>query len=1280
MPFTLHAAWITSGKRTSGGQEQDRYGRAQLSTRPTHGDPFTTEQNSSPAGIENLEKNRSGAEQSAGGRVFSSGVAATKNGGRLFLWAENHDSPNSWSQGEGGSNGYSEENSAPVTSARGRAEGLEDGPRGRRSHGERLNGKIPSHPAQMPVGSLRQIVRLLATSSELNSLLGDPATATVWLPSQNGGPQTRLGSYQKGVNALSGEAAAEELLPWQVTGLTLDTFHTLAFLSRFTNQRLIEIPSPASLLRHARLGNDLLYWSHAAKFVLELLAGQHFLPGLIPDQSGRFWAAWQPFLMEGSMRERLEFLVAAMPPICRAYELQSLEEAPSAGGLLEQFIGALMNRAIREWSPAGAYGNEDTVKPALKYDQRRRTPSSALSPGSIWVEGLSGEAPQLQLPPQPAHQLYQQWLEWIEQLHASVADSNIQVAFALELHSGGQDSTHSSEKNGAAAADPASISNWQLHYFLQDKDDLDILIPAQKIWNENGQSIRINGRRFDQPQERLLTGLGIASRLFAPIRESLRTPRPERANLSLEDAYLFLKEIGPLLESSGFGVITPAWWAARSRSRLGLRLRLGTSQEDALSGGEWTSPGEGRRRSGSSEIQAGGGALDLNGLIQFRWELSLGNQTLSRKEFERLADMGSPLVRIGDEWLELEPAQVEAARKFIDRNQTEGRMSLLQAVGMAQAHTRGVEEDWEPVDESGPPSRVGAQRQNGAPMNRAAHPVRSAGFLFGSTEGWDFAEGLPGPELPLDAVVADGWLDAALERLRGLEQIEEVYEPEGFVGTLRPYQRRGVGWLGFLRWLGLGACLADDMGLGKTIQAIALLLHSRQQARGQGGTSGEGREDSGLPGLLICPTSVVANWRHEIERFAPGLRLLLHHGSGRLTGEKFRAALAEKDLVITSFGIARRDIDMLAAQEWSDLILDEAQNIKNPAAKQTQAVRRLTGHSQARLEPGRILPFRIALTGTPVENRLLELWSIMEFLNPGYLGKREHFRQQFVLPIERYNDDLAAAALRRLAQPFLLRRLKTDPTIISDLPEKNEMVVFCTLTQEQEALYTRVIEETMARVEMSEGVQRRGLVLSLLLKLKQVTNHPAHYLREKKPLEGRSGKLSRLTEMLEEALSIGDRALIFTQFVEMGHLLRRHLMETLGHDALFLHGGTPATKREQMVRSFQEDDNGAPIFVLSLRAGGVGVNLTRANHVFHYDRWWNPAVENQATDRAFRIGQKRSVQVYKFVVAGTLEEQIHKMIESKQNLAESIVNSGEDWLAEMDTEGLRSLIALRSNG
>lgn len=1277
MPFTFHAAWLTSGKHNLDGQEEDAFGLGHFTRVQGQGDGAAPLEEGTPGRTPGVGSHEGIAQSGPLAELDTSKWPAAENGPRLFLWGENHEPPSVWEEGELADKGElgdgerGELTESNLTSARAGASG------GRGSRGLRSNGKIPSHPTQMQVGTLRQILRQLATASELTSLMGSPATASVWLPSQEGRPQTHLGTFQKGVNALSGVKEPLRLQPWQVTGLTLDPFHTLAFLSRFTNQRLIELPSSTALLRHARLGNDLLFWSHAAKFVLELLAGQHFLPGLIPDSNGRFWAAWQPFLLEGSLRERLEYLVALMPPICRAYDLESLDDAPASSAIVEHFIGVLMNRAIREWAPAATGANgEGRLGDGLGRIYRSQVPVLPSS-GSLWLDGLSGEDPLLQLPPQPAHQLYKRWIEWMEQLHSSVADSNFQVAFALELQQDVEEQSHSEERTSESSPAPILLNHWHLQYYLQDKDDPDLLIPAQRVWNQNGQSIRVEGRRFDQPQERLLTGLGVASRLFSPIRDSLRTPRPERATLSLEETYLFLKEIGPLLQSSGFGVIMPEWWAARSRSRLGLRLRMGSQEQSSLEGGELTDErGQGRQRD-QNDVLRGGASLDLRGLIEYRWELTLGERTLTREEFETLAELGSPLVRLGDEWLELDPAQVEAARQFIDQNNSAGSMPLLQAVGLAQAFSRTDQED-ELASWATPPFE--SLRPNGLMAGREGPPLQDLILPSDQSGDLDTVEGLTGPELPLEAVVADGWLGAALERLRGIEPIEEIREPEGFVGRLRPYQRRGVGWLSFLRRLGLGACLADDMGLGKTIQAIALLLHSRllaDQRRESRNGKDEGRNH---PALLICPTSVVANWRHEIERFAPGLRLLLHHGSGRLSGDEFRSALPQHDMVITSFGIARRDIDMLEAQEWSDLILDEAQNIKNPSAKQTQAIRRLTGNSRTQIERGSTPPFRVALTGTPVENRLLELWSIMEFLNPGYLGKREHFRQQFVLPVERYNDEFAAADLRRMVQPFLLRRLKTDPTIISDLPEKNEMVVYCSLTKEQEALYTQVIEETMARVELSEGVQRRGLVLGLLLKLKQVTNHPAHFLGEKGPLEERSGKLSRLTEMLEEALAVGDRALVFTQFVEMGHLLRHHVMETLGREALFLHGGTPASRREQLVRSFQEDSNGAPIFVLSLRAGGVGVNLTRANHVFHFDRWWNPAVENQATDRAFRIGQKRSVQVYKFVVSGTLEEQIHKMIESKQDLAESIVNSGEDWLADMDTEGLRQLIALRGRG
>jgi SNF2 family DNA or RNA helicase len=510
--------------------------------------------------------------------------------------------------------------------------------------------------------------------------------------------------------------------------------------------------------------------------------------------------------------------------------------------------------------------------------------------------------------------------------------------------------------------------------------------------------------------------------------------------------------------------------------------------------------------------------------------------------------------------------------------------------------------------------------------------------------------------LPLQGIQTSGWLNGLLQHLQDGEKLQELPPPDGFVGQLRPYQVRGYSWLAFLRRWGLGACLADDMGLGKTIQAIALLLQERE-------TSDNGLE----PALVICPTSVVGNWKREIQRFAPGLRVMVHHGSDRASGEEFVSMARTHDVIISTYGLARRDVEDLAQVPWSDIILDEAQNIKNPQAKQSQAIRTLPGGN------------RIALTGTPVENRLSELWSIMQFLNPGFLGSQAKFRKNFALPIERYQNQVATERLKGMVGPFLLRRVKTDPTVIQDLPEKLEMKVYCNLTAEQATLYRAVVKESLERVgSAGEGIERRGAVLGALTRLKQVCNHPAQFMGDGSTLAGRSGKLDRLGEMLEEALSVGDRALVFTQFAEMGHMLRAHLQSLFGVEVLFLHGGTPQKQRDRIVSRFQRGQGGPPIFVLSLKAGGTGLNLTAANHVFHFDRWWNPAVENQATDRAFRIGQTRDVQVHKFLCAGTLEERIDKMIESKKALAESVVGAGEGWLTELSTDELREIMALRA--
>ena len=481
--------------------------------------------------------------------------------------------------------------------------------------------------------------------------------------------------------------------------------------------------------------------------------------------------------------------------------------------------------------------------------------------------------------------------------------------------------------------------------------------------------------------------------------------------------------------------------------------------------------------------------------------------------------------------------------------------------------------------------------------------------------------------------------------------VAPVPTPPGFVGALRPYQERGTGWLTFLSRLGLGACLADDMGLGKTAQLIATLLIDP--------TDG--------PTLVVSPVSVLGNWERELARFAPALTVLVHHGPDRHgDDETFADRAAAHDVVLTTYSLVARDIPALTAVDWGRLVLDEAQQIKNPATAQTKAVQQIRA--------GR----RIALTGTPVENRLSELWSIMHVLNPGLLGSARSFRERFSLPIEQDQDADATELLRRATGPFILRRLKTDRSIITDLPDKIETVDRCPLTREQATLYQAVVEDLLADAEEAEGMSRRGLVLAGLLRLKQVCNHPAHFLADGSPLRGRSGKLTRTEELLEEILSEGEKVLCFTQFTAWGDLLLPYFQRQFRTEGLWLHGGMRRPARDRMVQRF-EDPDGPQFFLVSLKAGGTGLNLTAASHVIHLDRWWNPAVEDQATDRAYRIGQRRAVQVHKLVTSGTVEERIDEMITRKRDLAQRVVGTGEDWLTELSTDDLRDLVALRAS-
>ncbi|MEU0190822.1 DEAD/DEAH box helicase [Streptomyces afghaniensis] len=524
--------------------------------------------------------------------------------------------------------------------------------------------------------------------------------------------------------------------------------------------------------------------------------------------------------------------------------------------------------------------------------------------------------------------------------------------------------------------------------------------------------------------------------------------------------------------------------------------------------------------------------------------------------------------------------------------------------------------------------------------SRQDHKVTPVDALGAALTGWAEVDGRRVEVRPT------GWLAALRERLADPEAQQPVEQPAALAATLRDYQRRGLNWLAGMTSLGLGCCLADDMGLGKTITLIALHLHRQTDARSAG------------PTLVICPTSLMGNWQREIERFAPGTPVRRFHGARRgLDG------LVDGEFVLTTYGTMRLDAPRLAEVPWGMLVADEAQHVKNPHSSTARALRSIGTRA------------RVALTGTPVENNLSELWAILDWTTPGLLGRLGTFRRRYAEAVEGGQDPASADRLARLVRPFLLRRRKSDPGIAPELPPKTETDHAVSLTQEQAALYEAVVREALAEIAGADSMARRGLIVKLLTGLKQVCNHPAQYLKEERPVvAGRSGKLELLDELLDTILAEEAGVLVFTQYVQMARLLERHLAAR-GTPSQFLHGGTPVAEREAMVRRFQDGE--VPVFLLSLKAAGTGLNLTRAEHVVHYDRWWNPAVEAQATDRAYRIGQTRPVQVHRIVAEGTIEDRIAELLARKRELADAVLGSGEAALTELTDAELADLVALR---
>jgi SNF2 family DNA or RNA helicase len=953
---------------------------------------------------------------------------------------------------------------------------------------------------------------------------------------------------------------AGELAAWRVPALVFEPSAAMTLLPM-----LADLP-PGDLTAGGSVG----YLAAVARLAEDLVIRGRVLPTLIRED-GEYAARWRPVLSAADAQRARE-LAAAMPAACRAVE----ETAP--GPLLAGMLDELADATARTRLPGALLPARAGRRPNRIPVIERTVESLTASEPLVEVAGAEDE--------REARELTSAFAEWLA--IAARPAGPVRTCFRL---------IEPAAPAETAVDGAGDDSRWTVEFSLQSTEDPSLRLPAPDVWDGAG----LGWLAADvYPDEELLAGLGSATRLFPALDGALSEAAPAQVELDAAGALDFLRETGPLLSGAGFGVLLPDW--AR-KARLGLKLTA--------------------KSASSSSASARQSQFGLEDLVNFQYELAVGDDVLSAAELAELARLKVPLVRIRGQWVELDDRHLKAALKFL-----EGRQS----------------------------------------GSMTAADVLTAAMGAGGATG----------ELPLIAVDADGWLGDLLSG-RADQRLDPMETPAGFRGELRPYQQRGLSWLSFLGGLGVGAILADDMGLGKTVQLLSLIWAERLKQRDVKDDLDRAtlRHPPDLPHpptlppdhprpptLLLCPMSLTGNWQREAERFTPDLTVHVHHGGDRLAGAELAAALAAADLVITTYQTATRDLAALSAVRWARVVCDEAQAIKNHLSQQAKAVRALPAAS------------RIALTGTPVENQLSELWSLMEFANPGLLGSAKAFRERYAVPVERHGSAEAAQELRRITEPFLLRRLKTDKSIISDLPEKQEMKVWSNLTQEQASLYAATVTDMMSKIEdASDDISRRGLVLATMAKLKQVCNHPAHLLGDGSRLAGRSGKLERLEEICQEVVAEGDKALCFTQYAEFGRMLQPYLAARTGCPVLFLHGGTSRKQRDAMVARFQESDE-PMLFLLSLKAGGTGLNLTAANHVIHIDRWWNPAVEDQATDRAFRIGQRRDVQVRKFVCVGTLEERIDAMIEQKKALAQQVVGTGESWLTDLSTSALREVLAL----
>lgn len=1013
-------------------------------------------------------------------------------------------------------------------------------------------------------------LRVLVGELTSDGLLAEAATNAslqLFLPHDDQGPLFR-GAEPTGITHLA-PVAAESLsfTPAQVTDLLLPF--------------KLDLPDAA--------GESLAYFARLHRYVLAKIGAKQFHPDLDQVTAGTYAGAWRLLTHDPREVETLSKFAGEMPPVARAIVG---EEPLEAGRAVETFVAAVADAFIRRavsTDPFFTRVHGLAGQPAAAGDVR-------------WLSSLLGADTALRGGNTESNALLAELVRnWVGKLDEGRSDQPWKLVFSLRepsLPDNFDDDDANDDPTSETFSDGGNLV-WRLVLQLRSPGEEGSLVDAEELWDESGDPTGVFGRGVAERKAQLTADLARAVEVCPLLTPLAQSPKPSEMNLTTMDANAFIRTWAHALRGAGFTAELPDWADYRER---GLGLLLNVDPEMIGADGTVLARKNGPF-DGMSEIPSGHFGLDS--LLNFDWQIAVGDLRLSQAEFKALAQRGSPLVRYKGQWLQIDPDAGRKVSSFLTSN-GQGKMTLAQALRTAYG---------------GVPSDLG---------------------------------------LPVIGLSGKGWLDQLLQQSPSLK-VTGTTQPSAFLGTLRPYQLRGLDWMLFLDRLGLGGCLADDMGLGKTVQLISLLLSERESARSVG---------SPKPGptLLFAPTSVVGNWMKELGRFGPEMKVLVHHGPERLGGEDFTAAVSDSDVVITSYALAHRDVEDLRRTRWHRIAVDEAQKIKNPAAAASVAIRSIPALR------------RIALTGTPIENHLSELWSIMELLNPGLLGTAGEFRERFAVPVEKLGDKAKAAQLRKMIQPFVLRRTKTDPGVAGDLPEKLEMKVYCNLTAEQAAAYERITAEMLGQIDAATGIRRRGLILAALTRLKQICDHPVLLepddARSSSALDRRSGKCERILEMLEEVVQVGDAALVFTQYREMGHLLEKMITERLKAPVQFLHGGTTARQRDQMIETFQAPNSPIKIFILSLRAGGLGLNLTAANHVFHFDRWWNPAVEQQATDRAHRIGQTRKVQVHQFVCVGTLEERIDKLLQDKLLLADQVVGSGDDWLTDMSTDQLRSYLSL----